>query len=56
MKFMCDVYNKVVGYSDSYMVVAENRKAARAELISRLDDETDEGNKGFDVIRIVEMK
>ena len=44
MRFMCDVF--------SYMVVAQNSKEARKELIARLDDETDETSKGFDIIRI----
>lgn len=52
MRFACDVFNKVQGFCDRYMVVAENRKEARKELIARLDDETDEGSKGFDIIRI----
>ena len=52
MRFMCDVFNKVQGFCDRYMVVAENKKEARKELIARLDDETDEGSKGFDIIRI----
>ena len=52
MRFMCDVFNKIQSVCDSYMVVAENRKEARKELVSRLNDETDEGSKGFDIIRI----
>ena len=52
MKFVCDVFNKVYGFCDRYMVVAQNRKEARKELIARLDDETDETSKGFDIIRI----
>ena len=52
MRFMCDVFNKIQGVRDSYMVVAQNSKEARKELIARLDDETDEGSKCFDIIRI----
>ena len=52
MRFMCDVFNKVHGFCDSYMVVAHNSKEARKELIARLDGETDETSKGFDIIRI----
>jgi len=52
MRFMCDVFNKVQGFCDRYMVVAQNSKEARKELIARLDDETDETSKGFDIIRI----
>lgn len=52
MRFMCDVFNKVEGSCDRYMVIAQNSKEARKELIARLDDETDETSKGFDIIRI----
>lgn len=52
MRFVCDVFNKVQGFCDRYMVVAQNSKEARKELIARLDDETDETSKGFDIIRI----
>lgn len=52
MRFVCDVFNKVQGFCDRYMVVAQNSKEARKELIARLDDETDEPSKGFDIIRI----
>lgn len=52
MGFVCDVFNKVQGFCDRYMVVAQNSKEARKELIARLDDETDETSKGFDIIRI----
>ena len=52
MRFVCDVFNKVQGFCDIYMVVAQNSKEARKELIARLDDETDETSKGFDIIRI----
>lgn len=52
MKFVCDVFNKVYGFCDRYMVVAQNSKEAQKELIARLDDETDETSKGFDIIRI----
>ena len=52
MRFMCDVFNKAEGFCDRYMVVARNSKEARKELIARLDDETDETSKGFDIIRI----
>lgn len=52
MRFVCDVFNKVQGFCDRYMVVAQNSKEARKELIARLDDETDETSKGFDTIRI----
>lgn len=52
MRFVCDVFNKVQGFCDCYTVVAQNRKEARKELIARLDDETDETSKGFDIIRI----
>lgn len=52
MKFVCDVFNKVQSFCDSYIVVAQNSKEARKELIARLDDETDETSKGFDIIRI----
>lgn len=47
MRFVCDVFNKVQGFCDRYMVVAQNSKEARKELIARLDDETDETSKGF---------
>lgn len=56
MRFMCDVYNKVAGHSDTYTVVAVGRKAARVELINRLDNETDEGSKGYDIVRITLVK
>ena len=52
MRFVCDVFNKVQGFCNRYMVVAQNSKEARKELIARLDDETDETSKGFDIIRI----
>ena len=52
MRFVCDVFNKVQGFCDRYMVVAQNSKEARKELIARLDDETDETSKGRDIIRI----
>lgn len=52
MRFVCDVFNKVQGFCDRYMVVSQNSKEARKELIARLDDETDETSKGFDIIRI----
>lgn len=52
MRFMCDVFNKIHGYCDTYMVVANNRKDAREELENRLEEETDEGAKGWDIIRI----
>ena len=52
MRFVCDVCNKVQGFCDRYMVVAQNSQEARKELIARLDDETDETSKGFDIIRI----
>lgn len=52
MRFVCDVFNKVQGFCDRYMVVAQNSKEARKELIARLDDETDETSKGFDIVRI----
>ena len=52
MRFVCDVFNKVQGFCDRYMVVAQNSQEARKELIARLDDETDETSKGFDIIRI----
>lgn len=52
MRFVCDVFNKVQSFCDRYMVVAQNSKEARKELIARLDDETDETSKGFDIIRI----
>lgn len=52
MKFVCDVFNKVQGFCDRYIVFAQNSKEARKELIARLDDETDETSKGFDIIRI----
>ena len=52
VRFMCDVFNKVEGFCDRYMVVAQNSKEALKELIARLDGETDETNKGFDIIRI----
>lgn len=52
MRFVCDVFNKAQGFCDRYMVVANNRQEARKELIARLDEETDEGSKGFDIIRI----
>lgn len=52
MRFVCDVFNKVQGFCDRYMVVAQNSKEARKELIARLDNETDETSKGFDIIRI----
>lgn len=52
MKFVCDVFNKVQSFCDRYIVVAQNSKEARKELIARLDDETDETSKGFDIIRI----
>lgn len=52
MRFVCDVFNKVQSFCDRYIVVAQNSKEARKELIARLDDETDETSKGFDIIRI----
>lgn len=52
MKFVCDVFNKVQLFCDRYMVVAQNSKEAQKELIARLDNETDETSKGFDIIRI----
>ena len=52
MRFVCDVFNKVQGFCDRYMVVAQNSEEAQKELIARLDDETDETSKGFDIIRI----
>ena len=52
MRFVCDVFNKVQGFCDRYMAVAQDRKEARKELIARLDNETDETSKGFDIIRI----
>lgn len=52
MRFMCDVFNKTEGFCDRYMVIAQNSKEARKELIARLDNETDETSKGFDIIRI----
>jgi hypothetical protein len=52
MKFVCDVFNKVQLFCDRYVVFAQNSKEARKELIARLDDETDETSKGFDIIRI----
>lgn len=42
MKFVCDVFNKVYGFCDRYIVVAQNSKEAQKELIAR----------GFDIIRI----
>lgn len=52
MKFVCDVFNKVQGFCDRYIVFAQNSKEALKELIARLDNETDETSKGFDIIRI----
>lgn len=52
MRFCWDVFNKVQSFCDRYIVVAQNSKEARKELIARLDDETDETSKGFDIIRI----
>lgn len=34
MKFVCDVFNKVQGFCDRYMVVAQNSKEAQKELIA----------------------
>ena len=45
MKFACDVFNKVQGFCDRYMVIAQNSKEAQKELIARLDNETDEQEK-----------
>lgn len=52
MRFVCDVFNKVQGFCDRYVVFAQNSKEAQKELIARLDNETDETSKGFDIIRI----
>lgn len=52
MKFVCDVFNKVQGFCDRYVVFARNSKEAQKELIARLDNYTDETSKGFDIIRI----
>lgn len=52
MRFVCDVFNKVQGFCDRYVVFAQNSKEAQKELITRLDNETDETSKGFDIIRI----
>lgn len=52
MKFVCDVFNKVQGFCDCYVVFARNSREAQKELIARLDNETDETSKGFDIIRI----
>lgn len=52
MRFVCDVFNKVQGFCDKIYVVAQNSKEAQKELITRLDNETDETSKGFDIIRI----
>ena len=52
MRFVCDVFNKVQSFCDRYIVVAQNSKEARKELIARLDNETDETSKGFDIICI----
>lgn len=52
MKFVCDVFNKVQGFCDRYVVFAQNSKEAQKELVARLDNETDETSKGFDIIRI----
>ena len=52
MRFVCDVFNKAQGFCDCYMVFAQNSKEAQKKLIARLDNETDETSKGFDIIRI----
>lgn len=52
MRFVCDVFNKVYGFYDRYVVVGQNSEEAQKELIARLDNETDETSKGFDIIRI----
>lgn len=43
---------KVQLFCDRYVVFAQNSKEAQKELVARLDNETDETSKGFDIIRI----
>lgn len=48
--FDVDVWNINNHYYDSYLVMAESAKGARAETRARLDNETDEGSAGWAVL------
>lgn len=54
--YTCYVYERNLKFWDWYIVVAEGELLAKAELKRRLDEETDTGSDGYDIMSVVECK
>lgn len=52
----CRVYNNKRKFSDTYLVIAEDKNDAMKELLQRLDDETDDGSSACDLLEMVEVE
>lgn len=52
--YTCYVYERNRKFWDRYLVLADNEILARTELARRLDEETDTGADGYDVLKVVE--
>ena len=55
-KYICYVYERNRKFSDNYLVSAEDEVSAKAELIRRLDEETDTGSANYDILEIIEYE